>query len=581
MIARFALLLVACVALVASVQVSTSAQRAVPAPASAKVEARTLRISYPATETPSLDPHQIRDPLSFRLVGTAYETLYMYAPTGIVPCLAKDFPAVSEDGLALTIKLDTAAMFHSSVCFPDRKGRNLKASDVVHSFKRLAACGEQGMFWMADGLIEGLDEYGEKAAFEMNYETSETEVAGLKATDDSTLVIKLTRPCGSLVAMLAHPCFSIIPREAMDHFGSMLHGRAVGTGPYRLNAVAEDRLYVFKRWDDYRGGKAAFERVTFSQRTYWNEFLDDYTGGTLHEMPMWPAYYDRVALDGKPAGVLKDTATEIIEQADHGYYFLSFNMDDELWGAMDADGRALRRAVSLCLDRETALSNAKWPLRWNEGQANLLPAGLEFEEAGPTLDYGKFDADLAKKTLDGCKYKGGVDPATGKALTLKFAFPKADLYNEIANSLREGLRPLGIKLQISYADNESYRDDVTTSDDHLFVSGWFLDYADPFNFLQLFWSANAATGSEFNNTARYRSEAFDKLFVEYERLQATEKNRARRGELVAAMAGEISADQPTIPVCRRRYAKVRSTTIEWPDVARQSFHDIRFTKEKK
>jgi ABC-type transport system substrate-binding protein len=555
---------------------------AVPAqPAPAETDVSTLRISYPSNETPSLDPHQIRDPLSFRLVGTVYETLYMYGPTGVVPCLAKDFPATSADGLTLTIKLDTTAKFHPSACFPEKKSRNLKASDFVHSFKRLAACGENGMFWMAEGLIEGLDEYGEKAAFEMNYETSETEVAGLKAADDSTLVIKLTRPCGALVTMLAHPCFSAVPREAIDHFGGMLHSRAVGTGPYRLNAVAEDRLYVFKRWDDYRGEKAAYDRVTFTQRTYWNEFLDDYTAGTLHEMPMWPAYYDRVALDGKPAGVLKGTQTEIVEHADHGYYFLAFNMDDAVWGALDADGRALRRAVALCLDRATALSNAKWTLRWNEPQTELLPAGLEFEEAGQMPEYGKFDAALAKKTLDGCKYKGGVDPATGKALALKFRFPEADLYNEIANSLREGLRPLGIKLQVSYADNESYRDDLTTAEEHLFVSGWFLDYADPFNFLQLFCSANAATGSEFNNTARYRSEAFDKLFAEYESLQATEKNRARRGELVAAMATEIAADQPTIPVCRRRAAKVRSTTIEWPNVARQSFHDIRFTREKK
>jgi oligopeptide transport system substrate-binding protein len=579
MFARLALILVVLAAVFGLARASVFAQRvAQPAPVPAApvvADVSTLRISYPSNDTPSLDPHQVRDPLSFRLVGTAYETLYMYGPAGVIPCLAKDFPAVSEDGLTLTIKLDTAAMFHSSVCFPDRKARNVKASDVVHSFKRLAACGDNGMFWMAEGLIEGLDTYGEKASFEMDYETNETEVAGLKATDDSTLVIKLTRPCGALVTMLAHPCFSVVPREAMDHYGSMLISRAVGTGPYRVNAVAEDRLYVFKRWDDYRGDKAAYARVTFTQRTYWNEFLDDYTGGTLDEIPMWPAYYDK-ALEG---GRLQ--AAEIVEEADHGYYFLAFNMDDAVWGAMDADGRALRRAVSLCLDRDTALSNAKWTLRWNEAQPDLFPAGLEFEEAGQKLDYGKFDKDLAKKTLDGCKYKGGVDPATGKALTLKFRFPEADLYREIANSLREGLKPLGIKLQVSYADNESYRDDLTTAEEHLFVSGWFLDYADPFNFLQLFWSANAATGSEFNNTARYRSEAFDKLFTEYEKLQATEKNRARRSELVTAMAREISADQPTIPVCRRRAAKVRSTTVEWPNVARQSFHDIRFTKGKK
>lgn len=439
------------------------------------------------------------------------------------------------------------------------------------------------MYWMAEGLVEGLDEYGDSAGINLDYGTNDTVVAGLKAPDDSTLVIKLTRPHAPLVTLLAHPCFSVIAREAMDHYGGMLTTREVGTGPYRLNAIAEGQLYVFKRWDDYRGEKAAFPRVTFTQRTYWNEFLDGYTDGTLDEIPMWPAYYDRVAKDGQPAGLLKGTPTEIIEQADQGYYFVSFNMDDPIWGALDEDGRALRRAVSLCLDRATLLSNAGWAEHWNEPQTALLPAGLEFEGIDEASAYGKFDDKLAKQTLDGCKYKGGLDPATGEALTLSFCFPQADFYSEIASALREGLRPLGIKLKVNHADDETYRDDVTTSEDQLFVAGWFLDYPDPFNFLQLFWSGNAATVKEFNNTARYRSAAFDKLFAEYEKLQPTDANRAKRGELVKAMAAEIGKDQPTIPISRRRVAKVRSTTIQWPDTPRQSFHDIRFTKpeEKK
>jgi oligopeptide transport system substrate-binding protein len=581
MLARWALLVVAMAAVFSLARGGVSAQAVAPVPpVPAKEAADTaLRIAYPSTETPTLDPHQSRDPLSFRIVGTCYETLYMYAPGGgVVPCLATAFPQVSADGLTVTIKVDTAAKFHANSCFPERKPRNLKASDVVHSFKRLAAGGENGMYWMAEGLIEGLDDYGAGAAMNLDYGTNDTEVAGLKATDDSTVVIKLTRPFAPLVTMLAHPAFSVIAREAMDHYGGMLITREVGTGPYRLHAIAEAQLYVFKHLDDYRGEKPAFQRVTFTQRSYWNEFLDGFKQGTLDEIPMWPAYYDRVAKDGQPAGALKGTPTEIVEEADHGYYFVSFNMDDEVWGAMDADGRALRRAVSLCLDRDTLLSNAGWNSRWNEPQTALLPPGLEFEGVDESLNYGKFDGKLAQQTLDGSKYKGGVDPATGEALTLSFNMPQADFYSEIANALREGLKPLGIKLKVKHSDGDLYRDEIATSEDQLFVSGWFLDYADPFNFLQLFWSANAATTTEFNNTARYRSAEFDKLFAEYEKLAPTDANREKRSGLVKAMAEQIAKDQPTIPISRRRNAKVRTTTVKWPDMPRQSFHDIRFTK---
>ncbi|MCB9893802.1 MAG: hypothetical protein H6839_05115 [Planctomycetes bacterium] len=586
MLRRAALVLVAMVCTF-GVQMATVAQVApapAPVPAPEAADADALRIAYPSNESPSLDPHAIRDPLSFRIVATVYETLYMYAPGSearIVPCLAKDFPQTSEDGLTVTIKLDTSAKFHPSACFGDARTRALKASDVVHSFKRLAVYGDNGMYWMAHGLIKGLDDYATKARYNMQYETSDTEVEGLKASDDQTLVITLTRPYAPLVSLLAHPSFSVLPREAIDTYAGELRTRAVGTGPYRLNAVADEQLYVFKRWADFRGEKPAFERVTFTVRSFWNEFMQGYKSGELHEMPLWPAYYDRVAKDGKPAGELADTETEIITQDEHGYYFLSFNMDDPVWGAMDEDGRALRRAVSLCMDRDDLLVNAGWDTRWASAQAGVFPTGMEFQDTGSELEFGAFDTKLAKKLLDGSKYKGGLDPATGKSLKLSFLTSDVSFYDQIVNGLRDGLKTLGIKLDAKYVDGSEYRDIVNKSEEQLFTAGWFLDYPDPENFLQLFWSENAANSQEFNNTARYRSDEFDKLFLEYERLTPNDQNQPRRRELTAAMAREIAKDQPIIPLVRRREAYLRTSSVTWPSMPRQTYNDIRFVKEKK
>lgn len=586
MLRRLTLLVVAVSGLLA-LQLATVAQPA-PAPAPAVEQPSALRIAYLSNETPSLDPHTIRDDLSFRLVAAVYETLYMYAPgpgqggaARVVPCLAKDYPQLSEDGLTVTIKIDTSAKFHNSVCFGEARTRNLKASDFVHSFKRLAVFEENGMYWMADGLIKGLDEYGEAARDQMQYETTDTKVEGLQAPDDETLVLKLTRPYGPIVTLLAHPTFCAVPKEAIDHWGGGLHERAVGTGPYRLNAVSDDKLYVFKRWDDYRGEKAAFERITVTECNFWNEFLEGYKSGVLHEIPLWPAYYDRVAKDGKPAGTLAGTDTEVVEEDQHGFYFMAFNMQDPLWGALDEDGRALRRAVSLCIDREELLTNAGWNRKWSSPQPGLFPAGTEFEDAGQGTDVAKFDLKAAKDVLDGCKYKGGIDPATGKALTLRFVTTDAGFYEQIVNSLRAGLKTLGIRLDVRYVDTSDLREEVSSSDDQLFTTGWFLDYPDPVNFLQLFWSENAANGKEFNNVARYNSAEFDKLFLQYEKLQATEQNAAKRRELVTAMAGVIAKDQPLVPLVRQREARLRSTKVEWPALPRRTFNDIRFVKEKK
>lgn len=588
MLQRIGLLCLAVGVVLWAMQPSVTAQAAAAKPAADT--ARTLRVAFSPNESPSLDPHAARDPFSFRLISTAYETLYMYEPgehPHVVPCLAKDFPQVSEDGLTVTIKLDTEASFHPSVCFGEDRTRGLKASDVVHSLKRLATYGDNGMYWLIGGLIKGLDEYGEKARYDMQYETTKTEVEGLKAPDDETVVIKLTRPYGPLPTMLAHPAFSVVAGEAIDHYSSVLNERMVGTGPYRLNAVADGQLYVFKRWDDYRGDKPAFSRVTFTRRNYWNEFLEGFKSGQFQEMPMWADYYDRVAKDGKPSGALANTKTEVVTQEEHGYYFLAFNMEDPVWGALDDDGRALRRAVSLCLNREQILEDANWTVGWNGTQEALFPNGMEFSDTAGGGEYGKHDADLAKKTLDGSKYKGGLDPATGKALTLSFLVydtsriraEYARLYNQMIVNLRAGLKALGMKLDVRYLDTSNYREEVVDAEEQLFVSGWFLDYPDPANFLQLFWSLNAHTGLEYNNTARYASPEFDKLYAQYEALAPTDQNRARRLELVAGMAKEIAKDQPTIPLVHRRTIYLRNTgNQEWPLMPRQTFNDIRFVK---
>src|SRR5690606_29564709 len=77
MLRRLTLLVVAIPGLLA-LQLASVAQPA-PAPAPAVEQPSALRIAYLSNETPSLDPHTIRDDLSFRLVAAVYETLYMYA----------------------------------------------------------------------------------------------------------------------------------------------------------------------------------------------------------------------------------------------------------------------------------------------------------------------------------------------------------------------------------------------------------------------------------------------------------------------------------------------------------------------
>lgn len=578
-------------AVVGDAQVAPPAPGPAPAPVPAEdaESTQTLRVAFQEGSRPRLDPHACTDAVSFRLISLAYETLYMWEPSGsprVSPCLARSFPEVSDDGLTVTIKLDTSATFHNSNCFGEQRTRSLKASDVVHSFKRLAVFSSDNLFWMAGGLIAGLDEYGAWARNNMEYETTDRAVEGLRAPDDETLVIKLTRPYGPLITLLAHPAFSVLPKEAMDFYSGQLRTRMVGTGPYRLNAVASEQLYVFKRWDGYRGDAPDFDRITVAASGYPHLFTG-LRDGRLHESPLHQVYFNTVTRAGELRPEYAANA-ELIEHLEHGYYFLAFNMSDATWGALDDDGRALRQAVSMAFDRAALVAKSGWDEGWAFPQTELFPHGMEFEEQGQGLDFGKTDAAAAKKLLDGTRYKGGIDPSTGAPLILKYlAFDRSmfredfrRMYDAFEGTLRAACRELGIALSVRYADSDEYADAAAQGRDHLFQAGWFLDYPDASNFLQLFWGANIGVPYEFANHARYDSAEFNDKYESLMKLAPVEENRAKRKELVGAMARELAKDQPIIPLYHQRFTSIRRTDIDWPIMPRQTFNDLRFAGVK-
>ena len=136
--------------------------------------------------------------------------------------------------------------------------------------------------------------------------------------------------------------------------------------------------------------------------------------------------------------------------------------------------------------------------------------------------------------------------------------------------------PFPVELPRRLIDLYTYRDDIVEAKEQIFQAGWFLDYPDPVNFLQLFWGDNAGVHEEFNNTARYDSPDFNKVYEQLQAMQPADENRAKRKELVGALAQELAKDQPTIPLFHERNTILRRTDIKWPSMPRQTFNDLRF-----
>ncbi len=573
-------------AVVAALVVAANAQPAPPAPVPVPVPAqpaepavKTLRLPLQASNI-NLDPHLTFGSYSLGIIGDVYEGLTQWSPgepSALAPCLAKDWPKISADGLTYTFTL-REAKFHNSACFENNQGRNVKASDVVASFKRLAACSaeESNWFWLVKGWIAGLDEYADDAQTSGGFAGhDDKEVEGLLAPDDATFVLKLKRPCASMLAILAHPSLSIIAEEGLNHFSAQLSTREVGTAPYRLNAVADNRVYVLKRFEEYWGEKPYFERITYARPQGVQSLLN----GQWSRYELNVSDYSRFVRDGKLTDSLKKANLEFSEGDEEGLTYLTFNMEDPIFGARDADGRGLRNAISLVINREQVIGATYRAAAFARAANELLPPGCEFADVTKSEDWSRYDLKKAKEALDATKYKGGLDPATGKALSLKIV---CDSNGEaLCNVIKAGLSELGIELEPSLLDSAEYYQALDQGEGQVFFYGWNLDYPIGQNIFQLFEARNIGTGQENRNVTRYNVKEFEEAYAALQKLAMTPENKDKRKELTKKLSDLLLEDHAVLPLYIRRSPTLRSSQLDWPKVAQSAFDETRFIKAKK
>src|SRR6266568_5044393 len=92
----------------------------------------------------SLDPAVCNDTVGSAIIANVYECLYGYEypvkPYKLFPMLAADMPNVSKDGLTYTIHLKKGVHFQDpeKLAFPTGVGPEMKAFDVIYSWKRVA-----------------------------------------------------------------------------------------------------------------------------------------------------------------------------------------------------------------------------------------------------------------------------------------------------------------------------------------------------------------------------------------------------------------------------------------------------------
>ena len=514
-----------------------------------------------ATSLTGLDPGDQRNVTALVIKSQIFEPLYQYhflkRPYQLVPLLAEDMPDISKDKLTYTIKIKQGVVFQDDKCFPNGKGREVKAEDFIFAIKRIANIKNLSQNWsIFDDKIVGLDDFREytktcQKREDVDYSLS---IEGLQSPDDYTLVIKLKRPWPQLMTYaLSDTATAPVAKEAVDCYGKDIISQPVGTGPFRLKKWVRRSYIELERNPTFRGepypaegepGDAeagylddAGKTMPFADRVIWTVIEED--------QPRWFLF-----LQGKTdsSSIPKDTFSEVItgkgeltpevEQRnihlksflDPTVFFLGFNMLDPVLGK----NKPLRLAISRAIDREKFIELFR-NNRDMVAHGIIPPLMAAYNPETKKMGYARYDPKEARKLLkEAEKVHGGEIP------TLKVAVPGTDtFYRQYGQFIKRHFDAIDLAVEIDYMDGPTYWEKLHSRSLQIFASGAGATLPDAQDILQSYYSKFWAPGSNSNN---YANAEFDRL---YEKIAVMFDSPQRR-ELYRKMELIVLEDCPSV-----------------------------------
>jgi peptide/nickel transport system substrate-binding protein len=409
----------------------------------------TLKVLDTAGGIDSLDPGYWYYQSDYQeVLNTTQRMLYGWKPDERTPTpdLADALPKTSNGGKTITVKIKDGIKYSAPL-----QNQTVKTADIKYAMERcfLPQVGN-GYANTYYSEIEGVDAYKKGNA---------KEISGIQTPDDTTLVIKTTKPVAVLTTggALGMPCTVPVPKsyaEKYDKGKQSTYGQhSVFTGPYMVENDGNGKVTGWK----------PSKSLTMVRNPSWDK-----------STAFVPAYFDRIeetcctdptvaqkkTLEGQnylsgdyaaPAvAVLKSALSSRPSQVDvessGGNRYISLNTK-----VKPLDNVNFRRAISAAIDR-TALRQTRGGPKLGTIATHLIPPGVSgFDEAGgekgPGFDFTSSptaNLAVAQKYLKKAGYPSGK--YTGKPL-----FTVADNVSpakETAEAFQAQLAKVGIKLQL-------------------------------------------------------------------------------------------------------------------------------------
>jgi ABC-type transport system substrate-binding protein len=410
--------------------------------------------------------------------------------------------------------------FHDDACFPNGKGRQMTANDVVYSLQRIVdrTTASPGA-WIFNGKVDTLE--------------------GFSAINDSMFQLKLIRPYNPILGILSMQYCSVVPQEAVQEYGNDFRRHAVGTGPFQFVAWEEGQALVLKKNSSYfetdeqgkrlpylDGVKISFydskatEFLLFRQGKI--DFINDIDASFKDEVltkkgSLRKDWEGKIQLHTNPYlnieyfGILVDTTNPVLK-----------NSPMRL--------RKVRQAINYGFDRRKMVLYLRNSLGI-PATAGFVPAGLPSFDSVAVKGY-EYNPQLARKLMQ----EAGINRTNSPAIKL-LTIP---IYSDIASYIARQLEEIGLNVQVDVVQKSLLLEMTSSSRAFFFRGSWIADYPDAENYLSVFYSKNPAPP----NYTRYSNPEFDALFEK----AIAETNDSLRYKLYQQADQVMIKDAPVVPL---------------------------------
>lgn len=455
----------------------------------------------------SLYPISIVDATSSLIATQIHEGLVKFnsATLKVEPAIAEKWE-VDPSAKKYTFHLRKGVMFADDECFPEGKGREVKATDFKYAFELLCTKSADNMNFS--------NTFKDRVAGANNCYEGKGGLEGVKVIDDYTLEVNLERPSPVFIQILAQPVCAVVAKEAVERYGKSLR---TGAGPFVYDAATsgKDKI-VLKRNDNYFGVDSLGNQLPFLDSVIImfiptkEQELVLFKEGKLDMITSLPSQSIKEMVEtqikdfqSKPPKYLLDNSAEMITQ----YY--TFNVSRPPF-----DNPDVRRAFNYAVNRRRIVEDILNNQAFGPGTNGITPPTFMRDGYDISKIQGyDYNPEMARKLLAKAGYPNGRAFPPVKIILNSGGAKHSNIVVEIQKQL---LEVLNVNVDFDVVPMSQKLEQSQMGQMDIVRDAWIADYPSPESFLSIFYGANVPADpnqKSYPNTARYKNPQFDKYFI--------------------------------------------------------------------